>query len=248
MEFVLDLIAERSVIRESLKGIIWTIFFNRLFGPITPSTSEFLNITYPVAINLPDLDSSIDERINQLVKTRFDKNNHRGIINIQFLDKDRHAASKKKTGWFGRENQPGESLKCWESWLINIECLPIDEIPEKHPATPPPPPPEHHTDDNKYSVNIVESIKSFELNLIKIIDIVDKHKSHIPPITSLESSPFPYKMIITPPETEVSTTSAAATTTTTAVSTISETSSSSSSNLKSDTTDEGWGNYIKKML
>lgn len=42
--------------------------------------------------------------------------------------------------------------------------------------------------------NILISIESFESNLNKINDIADRHKDHIPPITSLESAPFPYSI------------------------------------------------------
>ncbi|EGW32264.1 uncharacterized protein SPAPADRAFT_138327 [Spathaspora passalidarum NRRL Y-27907] len=234
MEFVLDLIAERSVIRESLKGvwIMWTVFFNRLFGPITPATNEFLNITYPIAVNLPDLDSLIDERINQLVKSNFDRRlPSKGVVNIQFLDKDGHI--KKKTGWFGGkvDTQTSDNLKAWESWIINVECLPIDERPTETSSPQTDQPPATHPRDNNYSTNMVKSIKSFELNLIKIIDSVDRHKQHIPPITTLESSPFPYKISVLEAETVTATGSEA-----------------SSSSVRTEQIDESWGDYIKKML
>ena len=44
--------------------------------------------------------------------------------------------------------------------------------------------------------NVQTSIQNFANNLTRIYDIADKFKEHIPPITSLDSAPFPYKIII----------------------------------------------------
>ncbi|CUM52484.1 unnamed protein product [Debaryomyces tyrocola] len=212
-------------------GIIWTIFFHRLFGPITPTTNEFLTITYPMTSDLPDLDSLIDEKINQLIKKKFDDNTVQnqeqkpkmGQVVIQFLDK-KVTKSKKKTGWFGQgKSSDSEDLKLWESWTINVKCLPIiresgrdKQVSEKTPG------PIKVTDKESYEQNIAISINSFENNMRKIIDIADSQKDYIPPITSLDSSPFPYSIDV-------------------------ERKAPDNMNYTAGE-DESWGNYIKKML
>jgi autophagy-related protein 101 len=113
---------------------------------------------------------------------------------IQFLDKK---STKKKTGWFGKVDS-SEDLKVWESWIIVVTCLPVQESPDNHDL----------------------SVQSFENNLHTIVDIVDTHKDHIPPITSLESSPFPYSIEIEP----------------------------ISLSYRTEGDNESWGKYIKKML
>ncbi|KGR02937.1 hypothetical protein MG1_01183 [Candida albicans GC75] len=201
MEFIINVIAERSVLRESLKGIIWTIFFNRLFGPITPVTNEFMNVSYPMANNLPDLDSLIDEKVNRILNQITEVSNQ-AKINVQFLSK---SSNKKKTGWFGNSTyNVQDNLVVWESWLINVESLPLDQV------------------SNGESKNVQTSIQNFANNLTRIYDIADKFKEHIPPITSLDSAPFPYKIII--PEKK------------------------SDHNRDYHTGEEGWGTYIKKIL
>ena len=70
--------------------------------------------------------------------------------------------------------------------------------------------------------NVQTSIQNFANNLTRIYDIADKFKEHIPPITSLDSAPFPYKIII--PEKK------------------------SDHNRDYHTGEEGWGTYIKKIL
>ncbi|EGV65071.1 hypothetical protein PSN45_004958 [Yamadazyma tenuis] len=220
MEYTLSLVAERSVVRESLKGIIWSIFFHRLFGPITPAMCEFLGVPYPVASDLPDLDSLVDEKIDQLIRMGFSFNNtdlisplnaevKYGVVTVRFLDLPT-TKSKKKTGWFGQGKSDDEvDLKLWESWIIQIKCLPVlsESSSDKklHQA-------DHHLDPN-----VAASVSSFEDNLLKIIDIADSHKDHIPPITSLESAPFPYVINVELLE-------------------------------RKPSEDESWGSYIKKIL
>lgn len=176
------------------------------------------------------MDSLIDEKINEVVKS-FDESRGRGgrshvrvdesgdnspgsrpssshgtahskskeagnpaHLTIQFLDKK---STKKKTGWFGKVDSL-EDLKVWESWIIVVTCLPVQE-----------------SSDNQDL-----SVQSFENNLHTIVDIVDTHKDHIPPITSLESSPFPYSIEIEP----------------------------ISLSYRTEGDNESWGKYIKKML
>ncbi|RCK64137.1 hypothetical protein Cantr_10554 [Candida viswanathii] len=199
MIFIIDLVAERSVLRESLKGIIWTIFFNRLFGPVTPVTNEFMNVTYPLASNLPDLDSLIDEKINKFIHSLTESSN-RGKIEVQFLSK---SSNKKKTGWFSNSTYiDKEELKVWEVWRIDIEVLPLDQT----------------------NSNTQKSIRNFESNMGKVYDIIDKYKEHIPPITTLDSAPFPYKILI--PDLNHTTDQA----------------------TQTHEGEEGWGTYIKKIL
>ncbi|KAI5951935.1 hypothetical protein KGF54_005010 [Candida jiufengensis] len=217
MEFTIDLIAERSVLRESIKGIIWTIFFNRLFGPTIPSTNEFLSITYPLATNLPDLEALIDEKISVFIRTIIDKKPLpiKGIINIQFLTKSN--SKRKSSGWFGRDYESDDS-KIWETWIINIECLPIKERTSTTSTST------STSTKPEYSQAVEISLKSFENNLFKIYEFVDREKDHIPPITSLETSPFPYTI------------------------NIMEFGKKLTPEKSNSDSDEGWGTYIKKIL
>lgn len=112
-----------------------------------------------MATNLPDLDATIDEKIDLLLRLMEKREVRSGQITISFHDK-----SKKKSGWFGKEDE-----RAWEHWRIKVTCPPV------RPAT-----------------NLIPYEQNFEENIAKIVDIVDTHKNHIPAITSLESSPFPY--------------------------------------------------------
>lgn len=142
-----------------------------------------------MATDLPDLDGLIDEKIGQLIKTHFDGREPANIphlapeeppqkemapegrVMVQFFD-GKTTKSKKKSSWFGQGKSEDSDHRLWESWVLHVKCLPLASEGSGN--------------------EIAMSKGSFEDNLHKIIDIVDTHKEHIPPITSLESSPFPY--------------------------------------------------------
>lgn len=126
-----------------------------------------------------------------------DRNVKWGHVKIRFFDKQ-VTKSKKKTGWFGQgKNDDTEDTKLWETWIINIKCLPLD---------------------NQFESPMKVSAHSFEETLLKIITIADTNKEHIPPITSLDTSPFPYTIDV---EQELE---------------------------AANDDDASWGTYIKKIL
>lgn len=199
-------------------GIVWTIFFNRLFGPVTPTTNEFMDIAYPMAANLADLDSHIDSKIDELIKKDFGSSSNAaqprvGQLVTRFLDTNATKA-KKKSGWFGHvtEDKPGSLV--WETWIVNVNCLPMGSADQTVPGD--------------QTVNPAErmlqlSLLSFENALAEVMDLVDQHKAHIPPIMTLDVLPFPYEINIDPQSETVSVQPPAA-------------------------DDESWGHYIKKII
>lgn len=128
-----------------------------------------MGITYPIATNVPAIDTQIDFKIDQLVKQLDRDRATSSQIKIIFQDK-----SRKKTGWFSKEDE-----LIWECWKINVNCQSIDK---------------------KNQLKIDQYVQDFESNVFKIIDIIDTHKEHIPAITSLESSPFPFSIEISKPD------------------------------------------------
>lgn len=170
-----------------------------------------MDIAYPMAADMPDLDSLIDHKIDQLIKKDFTLNKSSvGQIVVLFLHKS-PSKTKKKSGWFGHvRDDESEEAAAWETWILNVNCLPMST----------------EVVFGDISLNSAErllqlSLLSFEDNLLQIMDLVDKHKDHIPPIMTLDVSPFPYKIEIDPGV---------------------ETKQPPSPN------DESWGRYIKKML
>lgn len=161
-----------------------------------------------MASNLPDLDALIDEKIDLVIKRDFDFSQSLdpklGQVMVQFFDGK--AKSKRKTSWFGGKEDP-ENFKLWESWIVHIKCLPTASDPATGATA------------GTSSGTISLSVESFETNLNKIIDIADTHKEHIPPITSLDSSPFPYTIEV-----------------------------DHKPGAYESSGNEGWGDYIRKIL
>lgn len=186
--------------------------------------NEFLGVPYPIAESMTSLDTLIDEKIHHLIKNVFNGNvtaplgNSRNVksgqIKIQLYEL--RVKKSKKTGWFGQVKSEDEEKRLWESWVINVKCYPVDEGGPGNVETG-----GKLTDDRSSTKSepMAMSIASFKENLNNIIDIADTHKDHIPPITSLDSLPFPYTIIVS--DTQVHSTA---------------------------TEEESWGTLIKKML
>lgn len=171
------------------------MLFNRLFGPVTPITNELMDIPYPMAAECPDVDSLIDHKIDLLIKQCFTSSHHPpiptyGQVIVLFAHKD-PSRTKKKSGWFGHVKElASEDMQIWEKWILNVNCLPISgetgDISEGDGIM------------NNAERLLHLSAASFESNLLRILDIVDKHRSHVPPILTLDVAPFPYEITIGP--------------------------------------------------
>lgn len=166
-----------------------------------------------------DIDSTIDQKIDQLIKQDFSLAAHSGeasVGQIVVLFSQKHPAkSKKRSGWFGQvREEPSALVTCWESWTINVNCLPL--LYREHqqfsgPAT---------------TVNATEkllklSALSFEATLNEIMELANVHKDHIPPIVTLDVCPFPFEISVDP---------------------------KSTANLPPAADDETWTQYIKKLM
>ncbi|KAI9762340.1 MAG: ER membrane protein DP1/Yop1 [Chaenotheca gracillima] len=177
-EYILEVFADPSNVKDTVKAILHTIFFHRFFPSVRPKTRDLLELTLPFIDDL-ELETLIDQRTIQLIRqidTTASNNLHsnssgRGQIAVQFFEKRRRKA------WFSK----AEEEVCWEQWTLDVTL-----------ATP-------RTDSERAKVR-----RAMEMMLhktaVKIVHIVNKEKDHIPPITTSESNPFPYQIIINPRE------------------------------------------------
>lgn len=128
-EFILEAFADPSSIKDVVRGILHTIFFNRFLQAIYPQTREVLDISLPY---IPDaeLETMIDQRTQALVR-QLDAERHqphagggggggggggagRGQVTVQFYERRR----RKATAWnmLGR----GDEEVCWERWTVKV--------------------------------------------------------------------------------------------------------------------------------
>lgn len=151
----------------SLSAILHTIFFHRLFTPLQPSTHETLDLTLPQILD-PEIASLIDTKTTALLR-HLDStySAQRANLTLSFLEK------KRRKGWFAAANEE----TTWESWVIRVEILSA------------------RTEGERSRLR-----KGMERTLgkavLKVVETVNRERNHIPPITTNETNPFPFQIVV----------------------------------------------------
>ncbi|KAJ5735553.1 Autophagy-related protein [Penicillium malachiteum] len=185
-EYFLEIFADTTSVHDVLKGVLNLIFFHRYFPSIRPVTFEVLDFTLP-AINDADLETLIESRVSTLVRnhlssaaeTEDGKNGSgggvRARIAVEFYEKKRRRSGL----WFGGLAGKGEEEVCWEIWTLDVTI-----------ATP-------RTESERSKVWKAMN-NMLHKAALKILAIVNRDKDHIPPITTTDSNPFPYRIVVNP--------------------------------------------------
>ncbi|KAG9235518.1 autophagy-related protein [Amylocarpus encephaloides] len=174
-EYIIEVFADPSSVRDVVRGILHTIFFHRFFSSIRPTSCDVLDLTLP-QVKDEQLETLIDQRTAALVRqldtsSDISRQNSgvRGLMAVQFFEK------KRRKAWFTK----AEEEVCWERWTLDITL-----------ATP-------RTESERAKVR-----KAMENTLLKaamkIVTTANTEKDHIPPITTSEANPFPYIITINP--------------------------------------------------
>ncbi|KAK8199606.1 autophagy-related protein [Phyllosticta capitalensis] len=178
-EYTLDVFADPTCVKDIVKAILHTIFFHRYFTPVTPLHRDLLDLTLP-AIDDVDLETLIDQRATALVRALETGIGHqqrgRGQLAIQFFEK-RRRKSYFPFGTLGKAR--GDEEVCWEMWMLDVTL-----------ATP-------RTETDVIKVRRAME-KSLQKTAFKIVSIVNRDKDHIPPITTTDTNPFPYAILVNP--------------------------------------------------
>ncbi|KAI9799692.1 MAG: hypothetical protein M1825_004427 [Sarcosagium campestre] len=174
-EYILEVFADPACVQDVVKAILHTIFFHRFFPSIRPKSRDLLDITLPVVDNA-ELETLIEQRTNALIRQIDDthadgyrSSSTRGHIAVQFFEKRRRKA------WFSKQDEE----ICWEQWTLDVTL-----------ATP-------RTESERVKVRRAMEMM-LQKTAIKIITTVNREVDHIPPITTSESNPFPYQIVINP--------------------------------------------------
>ncbi|KAF2176300.1 DUF1649-domain-containing protein [Zopfia rhizophila CBS 207.26] len=174
-EYILEVFADPACVKDVVKAILHTIFFHRYFSSISPLTRDLLDLTLP-AIDDVDLETLIDQRTAALVRAieSTHQQRGRGQLAVQFFEKRR-----RKTYFFGKADEE----VCWEQWTLDVTL-----------ATP-------RTETDVLKVRRAME-KSLHKAALKIVNIVNRDKDHIPPITTTDANPFPYQVVVNPKATD----------------------------------------------
>ncbi|KAK9480358.1 autophagy-related protein [Lipomyces japonicus] len=182
LQITIDIVLDKLLVREVLKAVLSSIFFYRVFGQVKPlvPTREVLDITY-ASIEDAVLEAQINDKLTLLNATLEASSQNasnllptnnlsakvQGQVCIAFYEK------KTKKAWFSKS----EEEVCWEKWVINVTSI--------NPRT--------DSDRNKMAKSTESQLQNI---MFKIIDIVNENKDHIPPITTTETNPFPYQILL----------------------------------------------------
>ncbi|KAK9470121.1 autophagy-related protein [Dipodascopsis tothii] len=173
----LNLVLDRVLLKDILKAIFSTIFFHRLFTCVRPliPAREILDISYPCADNAA-LDAEIEAQIAQLIAALDTASPPAGPPGQQ------HQAARRGGSWFSKvaaavnaDDDDDGDASCWEKWVINLSVV--------SPRT------------ESERARVKRSMESQVAECVfKIVEIAERRKSHIPPITTAEGDPFAWRL------------------------------------------------------
>ncbi|KAK5108290.1 hypothetical protein LTR62_008605 [Meristemomyces frigidus] len=183
-EFTIELSADRQNLKDVVKGIIHSILFHRIFTPLTPSAFEVLDLTIPCVPD-PEVADLLETRSTTLLRAldtttttttqspqyNNAKNNGgpaHGSITVQFLER------RRRKGWF--ITKPDEET-IWETWVLSVSLTSARSEPE--------------AERNR---RVMEA--SLQEAVMKVITTANGEKEHIPPITTNDSTAFPYQILV----------------------------------------------------
>ncbi|KAL8782022.1 MAG: hypothetical protein Q9203_000036 [Teloschistes exilis] len=145
-----------------------------------PSSLEVLDLTLPVVAD-PELETLIETRVGQLVRqlssTSSSTGGSRGELDVRFYEKRRRKASGLG-GWLTGTGKSDDEV-CWEVWKLKITLT------------------NPRTETERVTLLRAEG-PSLHKTAMSIVKIVNRDKDHIPPITTSETNPFPYEILLNP--------------------------------------------------
>lgn len=179
-----------DTIHDYLKGILWSIFFNRIFGFVIPEDSKsFLNVPYPT-VNFPELDNLIEYKIESILNglkkdiSNIEESNemfYKCIMIIKFYEttinklsdsksissnsnKNKQISSHASSSTNSQLQQSTEKyVNCWEKWTLMINIINNNSS--------------NYNNTHMSSLDKLDSYKNdFEKNIFRIIKYVDKNK------------------------------------------------------------------------
>ena len=160
-------------------GILHTIFFHRFFTPLQPATHDILDMTLPY-VSEDDIETLIEQRTNTFLRQldsvstqqspQYQPKGGRGQLVLQFLEK------KRRKGWFVAK---ADEETVWENWVIEVALTSARSEPEA-------------------VRNRRQMEKLLQTAAMKVVKTVNRERNHIPPITTNDSNPFPYQILVNP--------------------------------------------------
>lgn len=144
-----------------------------------PATHDVLDTTLPY-VTEDDIERTIDARTTALLRaldtsaTQYHASASKpahGTIVVQFLEKKR-----KKSGWFIAK---ADEEAVWEVWVLNVSLTGARSEPE--------------AERNRRRMEL-----GLQETALRVLEVVNKDRDYIPPITTNEANPFPFQVAVNP--------------------------------------------------
>lgn len=179
--YTVDLLTDPACAKDTIKGILHSIFFHRTFTPIRPMTRDILETTLMV-VEDPDLETLIDSKATAAVRKLEAASNSSAlastthpvlVVKVEFSEKRRR---NKAYFTFSFTTQAEEEF-VWESWALRVQMQRARTEGEAQ----------------RLRSKMEASLRAAAF---KVVDLAGGEKDHIPPITTTDTNPFPYRIVV----------------------------------------------------
>ncbi|KAF8529571.1 DUF1649-domain-containing protein [Hysterangium stoloniferum] len=117
-EIIIDIVVERQMTKEVLRGLLHAILFHRLLGTVKPQTLEVLDVTLP-AVKDAQIEQMVDDKVNTFWRAVEAGRHKRAQVVIDMTEK------RQKKWTVTHIFSQGEEEVPWEEWVINMDlCQP----------------------------------------------------------------------------------------------------------------------------
>lgn len=105
--FVIELTTDRASAADAVKAVLCAIFFQRMFGSVTPSLGQTNGVSYPFVDHAETM-AVLNQRVRDLEVALRDST--KAALTVQFQDQ-----KVKKATWFAKTQDV-----TWEEWRIEV--------------------------------------------------------------------------------------------------------------------------------
>ena len=147
--------------------------------PLQPATHDILEMTLPY-VSEDDIESTIETKTNAFIRQleaastaqapQSQPKPGKGTLVVQFLEK------KRRKGWFVAK---ADEETVWENWVIDVTLTSARSEPEA-----------------ARNRRLME--KQLQTAAMGVVETANRDRDHIPPITSNDSNPFPFSILLNP--------------------------------------------------
>ncbi|EIM22193.1 hypothetical protein WALSEDRAFT_60199 [Wallemia mellicola CBS 633.66] len=168
----LTITVDKAYLEDVCAGILHSMLFQRTLGNFKPKELAVLDVPMP-AIESASIGQLVQRYAQELSATSTD----RGVLALVLAE----TQSRRTNHWFGFGEQETTTQVPWETWIVNFNIL-ISKS------------------ENHKQILYTNTQNDLQKALLQILAFADERKDHIPPIMTADLTPFPFHIVVNPPE------------------------------------------------